>query len=110
MSQLAYTVFIEYRVLPEQWEKFISQIPMIKEMTRSSIQILSHSFLTGSEQPYLVVEILQVATWDEYLRIRELRAHPTDGDLCELDSWIKGGRSAIRIWAFEPIVQQSSQP
>ncbi|SEN73542.1 MFS transporter [Lihuaxuella thermophila] len=105
MRQLAYTVFIEYQVLPEQWEKFLSQVPVIRETTRSSAGILSHSFLTGSEQPFLVVEILQVADWNDYLRIRELREH---GGCCEWESLIKGGRSGIRIWAFEPIVQQSS--
>ncbi|MBA4495468.1 hypothetical protein ACFO25_19350 [Paenactinomyces guangxiensis] len=107
MNQLIYTVFVEYRVEQEHWDKFIENIPLIRQKTQAAGRVISHLFLTGSEQPGLVVENIQVADWETYERIRAMRTCETDRPLSQLDLFIKGGRSKIHIWAFKPISEQS---
>lgn len=104
LKEKLFTVFIEYRIKEEVWHSFIEMVPELQRETGKLSTVISHDFLTGSEQPFRVVEVVRLEKWDAYEQLRLLRTdgeHPTFSKSHPL---IQGGKEKIHIWVFEPIL------
>ncbi|TCS92800.1 hypothetical protein [Hazenella coriacea] len=104
MKEKSFTIFIEYRIKEDMWLSFVEIIPEIQHETAKLSSVTSHEFLTGSEQPFRVVEEVRLTDWEIYQQLRPFR---TDGEHPLFSKWhsmIQGGKEKIHIWAFEPIL------
>jgi hypothetical protein len=98
-----YTVFIEYWIQREKWETFKQAIPHLQTATKEIGTTQRHSFLTGREQPYLVVEVIEVADEQIVKEICHRRKEVSDPSYSLLWPWIDEERANLQIWVFEPI-------
>jgi hypothetical protein len=99
-----YTIFIEYRIQKEKWEKFIQAIPQqLQAATKELGTIQRHAFLTGREQPYLVVEVIEAENEQLIAQIYHRRQTITDSMYQLLWPWIDKDRTNLQIWVFEPL-------
>jgi len=99
-----FTLFIEYRVEPEQLESYKNQLTKVREKLLQ-YKVVNYQVLEAVDQPYLFVEQLQLGedlelyrSWKEALSKQE-EAHPWQ----ELWSTIVGGKEKFNMWAFKPI-------
>jgi hypothetical protein len=92
-----WTVFVEYRVRIGHWEKFIREIPRIREATRKIAPVRQHAFLRASDQPALVVETIASESLEAARRILMVRGSEEECP-CGLDVLAEGTRKA---WLFE---------
>ncbi|MGE5702139.1 MAG: hypothetical protein ACM32O_06395 [Clostridia bacterium] len=92
-----YTIFVEYKIDPdqrEQYDRHIRSIP--KEVEKRGG--IGYRLLEGVEQPNTFVEAFEVEELSTYESIRSWRL--SDEVLVQL---VIGGAAKLHMWAFRPI-------
>lgn len=101
MIKAPITVFIEYRIQPHLRSVFFDNISALRDTVNRVENVLNHEILEGTDQPSLIVEVIQVKDMDTYHQLKTIR---TKGSGIEaVDHAIVGGSSKINIWAFQPV-------
>jgi hypothetical protein len=103
MSCRTYTVFVEYRIQPEKWVAFQAWLPHLQASLNEMGMIQRHSFLHGRDQPYVVVEVLEIADEQVVEQICQRRQTVTDPLYLSLLPWLDPARAHVHIWVFAPI-------
>lgn len=91
-------IFMEYKIDPDCYDDYMQVLDRVKE-DMGKQGVLNYQCFEGADQPYLYVEMFDVADMEAYLAIKKLR--------CEDDQWISpfvpGGKEKIHLWAFKEI-------
>ncbi|RNB92273.1 hypothetical protein EDM56_00805 [Brevibacillus fluminis] len=91
-----YTIFVEYRILPEKREAYFNYMSTIPAQI-SERGGVGYRHLEGVEQSNTFVEAFEVEQLETYQAIRSWRLSDT-----ELPTFISGGAAKLHMWAFAP--------
>jgi hypothetical protein len=100
MSTSALQIFIEYKVIETEVEKYEAVMKeILAKLPEYSAEKIE--WFVATDQPFLYVEMFQVPTLAYYQALKKLRKsteHPVFG---QLDHYIEGGLENLNCWAFK---------
>ncbi|CAH8769122.1 hypothetical protein [Paenibacillus dendritiformis] len=101
MKQMDRIIFVEYRILPEAKERYLT---VIRRQLKHRPDVVLYE---GTDQPNVFVEQWLGTTADDYAALKKLRREGTDG-WDEVTACIAGGVDKLHIWEFQrsPIVPE----
>ncbi|MGA9174529.1 MAG: hypothetical protein WBZ33_11220 [Thermoactinomyces sp.] len=103
------TLFIEYRIAPDKWEKYLTMIPAIRSQVTQAGEIALHQFLTSDEQNGLIVELIQSADPEKLEEIRQLYTNESGDILLQLRSCLAAGKSKVNAWRFKSLATSGDE-
>ncbi|MBB6730712.1 hypothetical protein [Cohnella zeiphila] len=92
-------VFCEYRVTEENREAYLGWVRACPERW-SGVELAENTV-----QPGVFVELRRALNEEEAARMEKERREGRSWE--EMERWVKGGRTGVRVWMFRPVVTGS---
>jgi hypothetical protein len=97
---MLYIVFVEYAVDKQAMDEVAQALCMLREEMKGQMPIVSYHGGESCDQPGLIVEMIQVPSWEQANLVKRMRTALEHGWGHAMDPWIKGGRGKVRSWIF----------